>query len=150
MEISDGATLSPVIELWLAVRETDCLAARLERTSDKELERLSHYVTEPAAERLAKTHPGVAAKAFRAVCMRVVNEGKSKYYSDALSNLGKAKACYERAGLPAQWEALVAEIRRDHRRKSGFMPGFERIVAGAGAPRKPSFEEWTRTTLNRN
>jgi hypothetical protein len=134
MEISDGAALNSVIELWLAVKETERLAARLERTSDEELEQLSHYVTEPAAERVNKTHPGAAAKVFRALCMRVVNKGKSKYYADALSNLEKAKKCYERAGLHTQWLALAAEIRRSHHRKSGFMPGFERIVKGAGLP----------------
>jgi hypothetical protein len=73
----------------------------LDRTSDTELESLSHYTTEPAAERLAKTHPGVAAKVFRALCIRIVDEGKSKYYGAALSNLENAKNCYQSAGLDA-------------------------------------------------
>jgi uncharacterized Zn finger protein len=117
----------------------------LDRTSDTELESLSHYTTEPAAERLAKTHPGVAAKVFRALCIRIVDEGKSKYYGAALSNLENAKNCYQSAGLDAQWQALIAKIRRDHHRKSGFMPGFERIVRGTGPSRKPSFLDRARS-----
>jgi uncharacterized Zn finger protein len=57
--------------------------------------------------------------------MRIVDAGKSNYYYAALSNLEKAKICYQKAGLDAQWQALIAEIRPEHRRKSGFMPGFE-------------------------
>jgi uncharacterized Zn finger protein len=119
----------------LATKEAERLAARLDRAGDSELQRLSHYVTEPAAERLAKTHPGVAAKVFRALCTRIVDEGKSQYYFAALSNIRKAKNCCQCAGLDTQWQALVAEIRRKHHRKSGLMPGFERIAGGA-QPRK--------------
>lgn len=81
--------------------------------------------------------------------MRIVDAGKSNYYYVALSNLEKAKSCYQRAGLDAQWQALVAEIRREHHRKSGFMPGLERIVRSAGPGMEPSFldrarERWTK------
>ena len=96
-----------------ARRKPEELAERLERTSDAKIEGLSHYVTEPAAERLAKTHPRVAAKVFRALCIRIIDAGKSKYYDEALANLEKAKNCYQRAGLDAQWQALIAEIHRN-------------------------------------
>jgi len=144
MDAAEQGDLDSVIELWLAAKEIGRLAERLDRTSDAKLEGLSHYVTEPAAERLAKTHAGVAAKVFRALCIRIVDAGKSKYYFEALSNLEKAKNCYQRAGLDAQWQALIEEIRREHRRKSGFMPGFERIVGGTGPSREPSFLDRAR------
>jgi hypothetical protein len=144
MDAAEQGDLDSVIELWLAAKEIGRLAERLDRTSDAELESLSHYATEPAAERLAKTHPGVAAKVFRALCIRVVDAGKSKYYAAALSNLEKAKNCYLRAGLDAQWQALIAEIRREHRRKSSFMPGFERIALGTRASKEPSFLDRAR------
>ena len=118
MDAAEQGDLDSVIELWLGAKEIERLAERLERTSDTKLESLSHYVTEPAAERLAKTHPGVAAKVFRALCMRIIGAAKSKYYFEALSNLEKAKNCYQRAGLDAQWQALIAEIRREHRRSA--------------------------------
>jgi uncharacterized Zn finger protein len=91
----------------------------------------------------------VAAKVFRALCVRIVNEGKSQYYYAALSNLEKAKTCYRKAGLDAQWKKLIAEIRRDHKRKSSFMPGFERIVAGAGPKQEPSFLDRARKRSGR-
>lgn len=106
-------------QLWLGAKEMVRLAETLDR--------------------LAKTYPGVAAKVYRALCMRIIDAGKSNHYHAALSNLKKARTCYEKAGLDAQWEALVAEIRREHRRKTGFMPSFERIVAGAGPSKEPSF-----------
>jgi hypothetical protein len=144
MEAAEQGKLDSLIELWLSAKEIDRLVARLDRASNAELEGLSHYVTEPAAERLAKTHPGIAAKVFRALCMRIVDAAKSKYYFAALSNLERAKACYQSAGLDAQWQALAAEIRRDHHRKSGFMPGFERIVRSTGASMEPSFLDRAR------
>jgi hypothetical protein len=48
-------------ELWLKVRETGRLAERLTSVSDRELEELSHFVTEPAAKALTMTRPDVAA-----------------------------------------------------------------------------------------
>jgi hypothetical protein len=131
MAVSEQGDLDSLIELWLSAKETKRLAERLDRASDKQLESLSHYTTEPAAERLAKAYPGTAAKVFRALCMRIVNTGKSEYYYAALLNLEKAKSCYQRAGLDAQWRALTSEIRQRHHRKTGFMPGFERIVRDA-------------------
>jgi hypothetical protein len=145
MDAAEQGGLESVIELWVGAKEVGRLAERLERTSDAKIEGLSHYVTEPAAERLTKTHPGVAAKVFRALCMRIIDAGKSKYYDAALSNLEKAKNCYQRAGLDAQWQALIAEVHREHRRKSGFMPGFERIVRGTGPSREPSFLDRARS-----
>jgi hypothetical protein len=144
MAAAEQGDLGSLIELWLSAKEIGRLAERLERASDTELENLSHYVTEPAAERLAKTHPGVAAKVFRALCMRIVDAGKSKYYYAALLNLEKAKNCYQSAGLDAQWQALAAEIRREHHRKSGFMPGLERIIRGTGPSQEPSFLDRAR------
>jgi hypothetical protein len=149
MAASEQGDLDSLMELWLGAKEIDRLVARLDRTSDTQLERLSHYVTEPAAQRLAKTHPGVAARIFRALCVRIIDAGKSKYYFEALSNLEESRRCYQAAGLDDQWKALVAEIRRDHHRKSGFMPGFEAIVAGKRARIELSFldqarDRWTR------
>jgi tetratricopeptide (TPR) repeat protein len=144
MAASEQGDLSSLIELWLGAKEIDRLVARLDRASNAQLEGLSHYATEPAAERLAKTHPGVAAKVFRALCVRIIDAGKSKYYHEALSNLEKAKDCYQSAGLEAQWQALAAEIRRDHQRKSSFMPGFERIIRDSGPSREPSFLDRAR------
>ncbi|MBI4566223.1 MAG: hypothetical protein HY716_16175 [Planctomycetes bacterium] len=115
-----------------------------EKASDAELEGLSHYTTEPAAKRLAKGHPDVTARIYQALGMRILNAKKSKYYDAALSNLENAKRCYELAGLARDWEAVVAQVRKDHHRKFGFMDGFEKLVAGHGPSDEPSFLDRAR------
>ncbi|MCG2794744.1 MAG: hypothetical protein L6427_02540 [Actinomycetia bacterium] len=117
---------------------------RLRNATDEELEDVSHYRTEPAARKLERSHPEVAARLYRAIGMRVVNAGKSKYYDAALGNLERAKKCYEKAGLQADWEALAADVRERHYRKKGFMAGFEQIISGAPRRARPDFLERAR------
>ena len=130
MEASEKGDLSSQIELWLEKKEIDRLVARLLRATDRELEGLSHYSSGPAARKLDRSHPEVAARIYRAMGMRIVNAGKSKYYDAALDNLEHAKKCYVKGGIVADWEALVADVRLRHYRKKGFMEGFEQIVSG--------------------
>ena len=139
MAAAENDDLASLIELWLSTKEMGRLAERLDSVTNTQLEGLSHYATEPAAERLARTHPAVAARVFRALCVRILKAGKSNYYSAALSNLGRARDCLKKAGLEAEWQVLAAEIRREHHRKSSFMPGFERIVTGSVSRKEPSF-----------
>jgi uncharacterized Zn finger protein len=144
MAASEQGSLASLIELWLGAAETGRLVERLQHASDAELESLSHYATEPAAKHLAGTHPDVAAKLYRALCIRILKAKKSNYYHAALSHLEAARNCYQAAGLNAEWRALVAEIDREHHRKSGFMPGFDRIVRGGGLRRDVSFLDIAR------
>jgi hypothetical protein len=144
MVASERSSLSSLIELLLSAREIERLADRLNHASDHELEGLSHYATEPAAKRLVRTHPATTAKVFRALCVRILNAGKSKYYDVALANIEAARKCYLAAGLDELWRETSIQIRRDHHRKSGFMPGFEQIVAGKRAFSQPSFIDRAR------
>ncbi|MBU2497377.1 MAG: hypothetical protein KKE57_00600, partial [Proteobacteria bacterium] len=107
----------------------------------KELEDLSHYSTAPVAHKLDHSHPDVAARVYRALGMRIVNAGKSKYYEAALDNLEHAKKCYLKGELEADWEALVADVRGRHSRKKGFMARFEQIVSGGCKHVEPTFLE---------
>jgi len=141
MQKSETGDLSTQIELWLEKKEIDRLVARLRRATDEELESISHYRTEPVARKLESSHPDVAARVYRALGMRIVNAGKSKYYDEALHNLEHAKKCYVKGGLDADWEALVAAVRERHSRKKGFMAGFEQIVSGATKHGGPTFLE---------
>ena len=100
--------------------------------------------TEPAAKALAQSHPAVAARVFRALCMRTLKAAKSKYYDAALAHLKEARKCYLAAGLEQKWEGLSLEIRRDHFRKSSFMPGFNAVISGESAPRDASFLDRAR------
>lgn len=145
MDAAERADLGSLIELWLTTRELERLVQRLRTATDAEIEGLSHGRTAPAAKRLAKSHPDVAAKVYRALGMRILNAKKSKYYDAALSNFEDAQRCYERSGLQRDWEALVADVRRAHHRKAGFMAAFERLIAGHAPSDEPSFLERARS-----
>jgi len=64
-----------------------------------------------------------------------VNAGKSKYYGAAFSNFERARRCYDQAGLLADWNRVVSTVRSQHHRKTGFMSGFEDVVAGSARAR---------------
>ena len=121
MEVADAADLGEAIGLWLETGEIDRLADRLRRVPARALKGLSHYVTEPAAGRLAKTHPDVAASVYVALGLRILEAGKSRYYGAALEHLADARRCYRAIQDQAAWERLLAALRRDHRRKADFL-----------------------------
>jgi hypothetical protein len=102
---------------------------------------VSAYAAEPVAKKLEKSHPEVAARLWRAQGMRIVNAKKSQYYDAALLNFESAMRCYEKARLAAEWEKTVNHVHAEHHRKTGFMAGFEKIVAGSRPSKKPSFLE---------
>jgi hypothetical protein len=145
IDAAERADLGSLIELLLKTKEIERLVERLRTATDAEIDALSHYRTEPAAKRLAKSHPAVAAKVYRALGMRILVAKRSKYYAAALSNFEDAKRCYARSSLHRDWEALVADVLRAHHRKAGFMTGFEKLVAGHGPRDEPSFLERARS-----
>jgi len=145
MEASEKGNLASQIELWLKKKEMDRLVSRLHRATAKELEALGHSTAEPLAGKLERDHPDVSARIYCALCMRVINAGKSKYYDAALDNIERAKKCYAKAGLNDDWQAVVADVRQRHFRKKGFMAGFEEIVSGAPRNVEPPFLERAKT-----
>jgi hypothetical protein len=136
-----GGHLESLLQLLLETNETDRLVSRLRETPDDALEDISHSITEPAATRVQERHPDLAARLWRAQGMRIVNAKKSKYYDVAFQDFENAKRCYERAGLFSEWLRVVEEVRVEHYRKGGFMPGFEDVVAGRGPSTQPTFLE---------
>lgn len=150
MAALSGAPLDLAIDLLLETEETDRLVARLRNATNEELEALSHYTTEPAAKRLAKSHPDVAAKLYCAMGMRILEASKSKYYAAAHSHFKAARQCYGAAGLENEWLSVVEEVRKGHSRKYSFMSGFEEIVAGKVRKPEPSFldrakQRWSKS-----
>lgn len=134
-----GADLDSLIKLLLVANELARLADRIRHASDEELEDVSHFTTEPAAKALEADFPDLAARLHQSMGMRILNGGKSKYYDAAIGNFRDARRCYERAGQMTQWNATVARVRADHRRKVGFIADFEKVVAGAPQESSPSF-----------
>jgi uncharacterized Zn finger protein len=112
MDPAKGTDLRALIELFIETKEMERLAELVRGTTDEALEQASHYATEPAAKKLERAHPGLAARLWRAQGMRIVDGAKSKYYDAALSNFERARRCYERAGLAAEWADTVRHIAR--------------------------------------
>jgi hypothetical protein len=145
-----GAGLSEFISLCVKTREWNRLGQRVYSVQSAELEALSHYDTEPAAKGLARKDPLAAAKVYRAMGLRILSTGKSKYYGAALDHFKKVRDLYGRAGQSLEWKALAEFVRKAHSRKSGFMADFEKVVSGK-CGRSPSFaeqahEQWERLT----
>ena len=141
-----GSSLSAFIEICVKTKEWEKLARRIASAKHEGLEGISHYVTEPVAKGLAGRHPAAAAKIHRALGLRILKAGKSKYYEHALEHFRVAKRLYEKAGQARLWSSLVMGVRRDHARKSSFIGGFERVVAGRGPEREQSFQKRARRT----
>jgi len=141
IEAATRADLRSHMELLLGTRELERLTDLVRQCEDPALEGLSHSTAEPAARKLEKSSPDIAARLWRAQGMRILNAKKNKYYGAAISNFERAKRCFERAGLASEWEQTVSRVRVDHHRKKGFLSGFERLVAGAGPSDEPSFLE---------
>jgi hypothetical protein len=112
LEAAKGADLHSLVELFLEIKELGRLADLVRRTRDAALEDVSHYATEPAAKKLQNKHPDVAARLWRAQGMRILNAKKSKYYDYALESFERAKRCYQRAGLTAEWAKIVSACAR--------------------------------------
>jgi hypothetical protein len=141
IEAAKRSDLHSQIGLLLETKELERLAELVHRSEDEALEDVSHHTTEPAAKKLEKTHPDVAGRLWCAQGMRVVNAKKSKHYGAALSTFERARSCFEKTGFTAEWQRVVEKVRCEHHRKTGFMAGFEEIVAGSGPSKKPSFLE---------
>jgi hypothetical protein len=141
LNAASGADLDSLLELFTEKKEMQRLADLVRGSSDESLESVTHYATGPAAKRLEKSHPGLAARLWRAQGMRIVDAKKSKYYDAALSNFERARDCYQRAGLSTDWEQTVRRVCSLHYRKTGFISGFQALAAGAKHSERPSFLE---------
>ncbi len=150
LDATRGADLRSVMELFTETGEIERLATLVSSAADLALGDISHYVTEPAAVKLEQSHPEHAARLWRAQALRLVGAGKSKHYGAAVANLDRARRCYLHAGLRAEWEATVWQIRADHRRKTGFMAAFERVARGEEYQEPASFLERAKERWGEN
>jgi hypothetical protein len=128
MDTVERADLGALIELWLKTREIERLVKRLRTATDAELEELSHYQTEPAARRLGRSHPDVAARVYRALGMRILTAKKSKSYDAALSHFENARRCYERAGAGGRDQSHDGQVRAEQSAASRLMIAKRREV----------------------
>jgi len=109
------ADLYSLIGLLAETKETGRLADLVGHSSDGELEQVSHHVLEPAAQMLQKAHADSAARLWRAMGMRIVNAGKSRYYQAAPRKLRAGQAVLRQGGARGR---LGAGRQRRGRRAS--------------------------------
>jgi hypothetical protein len=93
--VSEG-DLGSFMTLCVKTKEWDQLANRIHSVDHAELEAVSHYDSEPVANGLAKRDGLAASKVCRALCLRILNSKKSKYYDAALRHLRIARDLYVR------------------------------------------------------
>jgi hypothetical protein len=142
MKAAEGAAAGAAIELFVETGESLRLARYIETTSDDVLERLSHYVLEPAAKALRASHPALAARLYRALAQRILTGKASRYYSIALRHLERARDCYRASSQEDAWDGLIRSLQAVHRRKTSLMPGLARLANGRPArERRPSLVE---------
>ena len=144
IEVAMDASLSAIIEICVKTKEWNTLAECIIPAKHEELEDISHYKTEKAAEGLLKKYPLAAAKVYRALGMRILKSRKSKYYEIALEHLRKVKELYKEANYEKEWLSLVESIRKEHSRKSSFIGDFEKLVSGKYPETPESFGEITK------
>ena len=131
------------------LKKFESLAARLAAEKDKALQSIFYGNAIPIAEALSGKYPRQAARIYVAQVFEILDEKRAKAYYHAHDYLQNAKNLLEQCGDAATWSALVTSIRSEHRRKSSFMPGFEKVAAGDGPPREPTFEERISKKLGR-
>ena len=139
------------ITLCVETREWKRLAARARVAADADLEALSHYCTEPGAKGLAKHDSLAAVKLHRALGLRILNSGKTKYYDAALNHFDSARRLCSHAGREEEWRAVVSAVCARHFRKTGFLHAFLSLGTRTRSPAPLSFvqkarERWRKQT----
>jgi hypothetical protein len=137
----------PVIDLFLESKEPKRLAERLKGANEEDLAELAFCRGEEAADTVAGNLPELAARIHRVLALRILSEKRTRSYPAATRHLAKARDLYRKARLDGEWTKLVDAIRRDYARRSGFMPGFERVVGGETPEESPSLIERAKRDL---
>jgi len=140
MQEANRDSLPGFIEICVKTNEWQMLSKRIDSAKHEELEEISHYVTEKAGDGLIRNHKQAAAKIYRALGMRIIKSGKSKYYQYALEHFQKAKELYEKNDQNRKWSSVVAIVRKNHSRKYSFINDFETIATGGNLESPESFE----------
>lgn len=152
MENAKKASLSAFIDICTTAKDWEVLSRHILDVEDRELEEISHYTTEQAAKSLSSKHSRAAAKIYTALGMRIIQNGKSKYYPYAMEYFRNAKKLYKKAGCDETWLCVVERVRKDHSRKHSFIGGFEDIAGDKPLKSPDSFEKrarnrWKRQTV---
>jgi uncharacterized Zn finger protein len=83
----------------------------------KKSSRTGGMVGDRVARAVVKTHPEVALRIWREMVDRLIAEVKPKAYVEAGGYLRLMRKVYEAGERQAEWQALLAELRRTHKAK---------------------------------
>lgn len=78
-------------------------------------------IDKTVAKAVAKSHPEVALAIWRPIVDRLIAEVKPKAYIEASGYLGQMCKVFETCKRHADWQALLAELRRTHKAKRRLM-----------------------------
>ncbi|MBI3534781.1 MAG: hypothetical protein HY072_04770 [Deltaproteobacteria bacterium] len=148
--ILDKININESCVAFLSLGELERLDNKISQASEKELEDIFYGEAISMAKTMSKNFPHSAARIYVAQALRILHEKRSKAYYHAHDYLEKAKDLFEKCGKEDLWTKTVSNIRTEHKLKSSFMPGFEQIVAGKGAPREPTFMERIASKLDKD
>jgi uncharacterized Zn finger protein len=86
-----------------------------------------YTLVEQVVDAAWRSHPDWAIRACRQQAEMIMDKGQSKYYSNAVRWLEKARATYRAAGREAEWREYLEELIDRHHRKRNLMPMLERL-----------------------
>ncbi len=104
--------------------------------AQKKTLRTSWHVGEKVAKAVAKTHPEVTLDIWRGIVDRLIAEVKPKAYVEAGSFLRLMHKIFEAGNRQAEWQALLAELRRTHKAKRRLLE----VLDSLANPRKKIIE----------
>jgi uncharacterized Zn finger protein len=77
------------------------------------------------ADAAIESHPDWVIETCREEAEEIMNEGRSKYYDEAVTWLAKARDAYLAAGREQEWQAYLEELISHHQRKYKLRPMLE-------------------------
>ncbi len=144
MAAAAEAQLDDFMGLCIKTKEWEVLAERICAAAHDEIEAVGHYTLENVAKGLARKNVYATAKIYRALGVRIVKKGKSKYYHFALTHFRKSRDLYKKCGNIEEWDELVEDMKRNHYRKYSFIGDFMEIAEGGAPDKLPSFRQITK------
>lgn len=80
------------------------------------------------AKALTESHPEVALGIWKKIVDGLIAEVKSRAYEEAAGYLGSMRAVYAKGDRLAEWQALLANLRVQHKAKRRLMEVLDRLV----------------------
>ncbi|WP_306535568.1 SWIM zinc finger domain-containing protein [Geobacter sp.] len=102
----------------LEERHDDAVAIYQELAKSK---RWSWSIDEKLAQTVHATHPDIALQIWKSIVDRLIGQVKPKAYEEAAGYLRKMHTVYGQTGCLADWKALIARLRVEHKAKRRLM-----------------------------